>query len=81
VNSLTGQLTIVSSPQTTATTAVVSCPSSTFPNVVSGGFSSVGGGNGQFQVSSFPSSLGQWTVTLAQADDNNSWVAYAVCAK
>jgi hypothetical protein len=75
----------VDSPQTTATSATVPCPA-TNPNIVSGGFSGVGAGSQQFQVASFPSAVGpspvgSWTVTLANADDNSSWTAYALCAK
>jgi hypothetical protein len=73
-------LTIVSSAQTTATTATVTCPG-TNPNVVSGGFSGVGAGNGQFEVDSYPSATDKWTVTLGQADNNSSWTAYAICSK
>ena len=79
-SSLTGLTVIVPSPQTTATTATVTCPAGN-PNVVSGGFSGVGSGNGQFQVDSYPSALNAWTVTLAQADNNSSWTAYALCSK
>ncbi len=79
-SSLTGMLTIVSSPQTTATTATVTCPVGN-PNVVSGGFSGVGDGNGQFQVDSYPVATNQWKVTLGQADNNSSWTAYAICSK
>jgi len=71
---------IQSSAQTTATTATVNCPA-LFPNVVSGGFSGVGSGNGQFQIDSYPSSLTAWTVSIAQADNNSSWTAYALCSK
>jgi hypothetical protein len=73
-------LTIVSSPQTTVTTATVTCPVGN-PNVVTGGFSGVGSGNGQFQVDDYPSAANAWTVTLSQADNNSSWTAYAVCSK
>jgi hypothetical protein len=75
----------VDSPQTTAVTATVPCPASN-PFIVSGGFSAVGSGNGQFQIDSYPSvvgpsPVGSWTVTLAQADNNSSWTAYALCSK
>jgi hypothetical protein len=68
------------SPQTTGTTANVVCPTG-FPIVVSGGWSGVGSGNGQFEVDSYPSAANTWTVTLAQADNNSSWTAYALCSK
>jgi hypothetical protein len=78
VNSLTGQLSIQSAAAS-GTTATITCPG-TFPNVVSGGYTGIGGGgNGQYTVESFPSASNKWTVTIENTDA--SWTIYAVCAK
>jgi hypothetical protein len=72
-------LTIVSTALTTGPTIGNQVCPATHPNVVSGGFNGVGSGNGQFEVSSFPSAPDTWTVVLAQTD-SNGWSIYAICS-
>jgi hypothetical protein len=67
------------SPVTPTTTATQSCPPAN-PNVVSGGYSGIGGGgNGQYTIESYPTSSSAWTVKLQNAATN--WTIYAICSK
>jgi hypothetical protein len=76
--SLTGLLSYQSTAAT-GTTATITC-SAAFPNVVSGGYTGIGGGgNGQYTIESYPSATNMWTVSLNVTDA--SWTIYAVCSK
>jgi hypothetical protein len=69
---------VIATTAVSGTTATQTCPG-TNPNVVSGGFNNVTGGNGEFQIASYPSASNAWTVTLNDTDA--AWNIYAVCAK
>jgi hypothetical protein len=76
--SLTGLL-IIQSAGASGTTATLTCPTSN-PNVVSGGYTGIGGGgNPQYTVESYPSSPSAWTVSLSVTDA--AWTIYAICSK
>jgi len=71
-------LTIVSTPAS-GTTATQICPP-TNPNVVTGGYTGIGGGgNGQYTIESYPNASNQWTVSLNVSDPG--WTIYAICSK